>query len=935
MDKPHGLDLGRIAQDLQIRKLQVESIVQLLDEGNTIPFIARFRRDRTGGLDEDVIRSVQRRVAQQRHFAERKQTILKTIQNQGKLTDALRDAVLATDLPKKLEDLYLPFKPKKRNAAAEARERGLEPLALAIWTNDSAVSSLPELLPTLVNPEKGLNTPDDVMNGVKEILAEHIAEIAEVRQAARMVMWDNAKLLTSKAENLAEEQGKEFKDYFQFGEPVRQVPPHRVLAINRGEKENVLKARIDYPGDLLEQAVLSKLPLADHPHGEFLKTCSRHAITQWVVPSMEREIRRELTDEAEDHAVQVFSRNLRSLLLQPPVRGRRVLAIDPGFRTGCRVAVLDENGHLLAQDTLHPHGSHPRREKKGGKRDEAKPELAQPAPLAPLPATPLPEAAAAEPAAVATESVVTPPAPADPSPEPAAPIMVPEVQATEATAVASEPVPAAVVPNRRDEAKTKLEELIHSHQVNLIAIGSGQASRETEELVAALITERLPDVAYVIVNEAGASHYATSPIGREEFPDFDAALRGTISIGRRLQDPLGELVKIDPQNIGVGLYQHDIGQKRLKDSLDAVIESCVNTIGVDLNTAGIPLLRYVAGLNQLLARNIAEHRKQHGPFANREQLKQVAGIAEANYCQAAGFVRVQGGEQPLDNTWIHPENYPLACQVLERTGAGPDGLRDAARLEELRAKLSTVHPEDVAKQVGLSPGSSRDLLEALAYPGSDPRDELPQPVFKKGVLKIEDLRPNMELKGTVLNVVDFGAFVDVGLKDSGLVHISQLANRYIKSPYEVVSVGDVVTVWVLTVDAERQRVSLTMIRPGTERKPLERRPRPERARPQGRPQGQVQGQGRGQGRGPRPGARPAAQPAAVPAVQGGQAQEPAAAAQSQPERPKPPPPRPQPQRPPRRERPKPKLSEEALQGSAPLRSFAELAAFLEATKKQE
>ncbi len=964
-----SLDLSRIAQDMQIRRVQVEAVVSLLDEGNTVPFITRYRKERTGGLNEEAIRQIQKRVGQQRQLAERKQTILKSIQAQGKLTDELRAAILAAETTRRLEDLYLPFKPKKRTLATVARERGLEPLALAIWGKDPAVANLQELLPTFVNPEKGLPTPEEVLAGAGHILAELMAETAEVRHAARKVLWETGKLTTAKNENLPEGQGLEYKDYFQFAEPVRHIPPHRILAINRGEKEGALKARIEHHAEQLHQAVQGKLPLTDHPHADLLRAVAQDALQRLLLPSLEKEIRRELTDEAEEHAVQVFTRNLRSLLLQPPIRGQRVLAIDPAFRTGCKLAVLDEIGNLLEDGVIHPFAPPPRRDfKRKGKKDQPEPNLS-PNPLSGsergqgvrLPAAVAvgqPEAttgrraAATEPTpeAIATESSATTTIPApEPStgsgaeaPNASAPAAGVDAQASPATDPAHTPAPVVEPPAaKRNEAKARLEELVRKHRATLIAIGNGTACRETEELVSEVIAEKLPELAYVIVNEAGASHYSVSPIGREEFPNQDATLRGTISIGRRLQDPLSELVKIDPQNVGVGLYQHDLSARRLKESLEAVMESCVNQVGVDLNTASVPLLRMVSGLNQLSARALVDHRKEHGPFKNREQIKQITGVGEATFTQAAGFLRIIGGDNPLDNTWIHPESYPAAQRLLDQIGMGPDALLGGERSAALREKLPQLPVEDTARQLSLGVPTLHDIVDSLLRPGRDPREDLPRPIFKKGILKLEDLQPGMELKGTVLNVVDFGAFVDVGLKDSGLVHISQLAPRFIKSPYEVASVGDVVSVWVLNVDQERRRVSLTMIKPGTERRPPERKSHPPR---RGRP-ARAEAQG-----GRREGAS-TAQAAAAPAPAG----QTATAAPHRGGRPqghgRRPPPRQQhghgrhqhqrqPQQArtyqaPRRERPKPKLSESALQGAEPLRTFAELKALYEAKRTQE
>lgn len=928
------LDCSRIAQDLQIRKVQVESVVQLLDEGNTVPFITRYRKERTGGLNEDIIRRIQARLIQLRQLAERKQTILKSIDGQGKLSDELRAAIMAADTPKRLEDLYLPYKPKRTSKAAVAREKGLEPLALAVWNRDPAVANLTELLPTLVNPEKGLNTPAEVLDGVQHILAEQIADTADLRGAIRLLLWDSARLCTSKNENLPEGQGLEYKDYFQFTEPIRHIPPHRILAINRGEKEGPLKVRVEWDPERVRRVLLDKLPLADHPHAEFLKTVTEDALNRLLLPSLEREIRRELTERAQDHAVSVFARNLRSLLLQPPLRGRRVLAIDPGFRTGCKVAALDEGGNLLAETVIFPHALHG---SPHGKK-------ASPPPPPPAPA-----------------AVASPEAPPAPAPE-------------------KKEEPTTPAP-RKGEARAKLEELVCRHQLQVIAIGNGTACRETEEFVSDLLAELekrrdlsvtsvhlaaptavpptvvpasngaestppadgtgtppgeiqasappvepLPpaptDLAYVIVNEAGASFYSTSPVGREEFPDFDATLRGTISIGRRLQDPLSELVKIDPQNIGVGLYQHDVHPRHLKDSLEGVIESCVNHVGVDLNTASVPLLRHISGLNPMAARELVEYRKQHGPFRTREQLLQVPGIGPVKYVQAAGFLKIIGGDNPLDQTWIHPENYPAAQQLLNELGYAPEALADQSKSDELREKLKGLMPEEVSARLQLGLPTLRDILDALGRPGRDPRDDLPPPIFKKGILKLEQLQPGMELKGTVLNVVDFGAFVDIGLKDSGLVHISQMANRYIKSPYDVVAVGDVVTVWVLSVDSDRRRVSLTMIQPGTERKPPEKKPLPPRpARSQPPPRGR----------------RPA--PARAGASAGGPAPQSEGAPPTGPattpapgRRPSHPPPRP---RKPPRAVPLPKLSQDALRGEVPLRTFRELEAFFKTSRDSE
>jgi uncharacterized protein len=987
---PEHLDLSRIAQDLQIRKLQVEAVVQLLDEGNTVPFITRYRKERTGGLNEEVIRAVQGRVQAQRQLAERKQTILKSIENQGRLTDELRAAILAADYPKRLEDLYLPYKPKKRTLATTARERGLEPMAAAIWNRDPVVTNLAEMAATLVNPEKELNTPEDVLAGVGHIIAEVIAETADVRAAVRDVLWDSGKISTTKSEKLAEGQGREYKSYFQFNEAVKHIPPHRILAINRGEKENALAVKLDFDQTGVQKAALDRLPLADHPHADFLRTVTTDALARLLLPSLEREIRRELTNRAESHAVSVFARNLRSLLLAPPLRGRRVLAVDPGFRTGCKVAALDEHGNLLDEGVIYPHPPQNRKAEARIKLEElvrrhqtpviaigngtacreteelvseliadvekrrAEGTLTAPVAVAPAPAqgSVVSTPPVADGAVLSTQYPVLSTVPTE-----GLGLSIPPVIPTDAVlspdySVPSTP-PADTTPAAGAASTPPAETTEAAVEASTPPALLAAAPAPARVAVAALpsnLPEPPADLAYVIVNEAGASVYSASAVGREEFPDYDATTRGTISIGRRLQDPLSELVKIDPQNVGVGLYQHDVSARQLKESLEAVVESCVNQVGIDLNTASVPLLRHVSGMNQLVAREVVEYRKTNGPFRSREQLMQVPGVGPARYVQAAGFLKIPGGDEALDITWIHPESYAAARQLLTDLGYGPDALTDRGRLDELRDKLKGLAPEEAAGRLQVGVPTVKDIIEALARPGRDPREDLPPPVFKKGILKIEDLQPGMELKGTVLNVVDFGAFVDIGLKDTGLVHISQMANRYVKSPYDVVSVGDIVTVWVIAVDPQDHRVSLTMIRPGTERKPQER------GAGQGPPQRR---EGRREGGGPPRGRRPGGppqqrhggpppqqQPAAVgeaatttagppPRAQHGRGgphggrgrgRPPQPQAQQQP----PPPPR-KPSRP----LPKPKLSQDQLKGSASLRTFGELAAFLEAQHKPE
>ena len=1004
MDSPIQVDLGRIAQDLQIRRVQVESVVQLLDEGNTVPFITRYRKERTGNLNEVAIREIQLRVGRLRELAERKETILKAIEAQGKLNDDLAAAIRAADNPKRLEDLYLPFKPKKKTKASDARDRGLEPLALRIWNHDDTLTDLAAAAQEFVDPAKEVESADKVLEGVGHILAEAINELALVRDAVRRVVWKTGKVVTTKAD-VPEGEGLEYRDYFAYSEPIANIPPHRVLAINRGDKEGPLKVKLEVSRQDLEGATFAQLPLEGHPHGEFFRNAALDALDRLLLPSMEREVRRDLTEMAERHAVEVFARNLRSLLLQPPIPKQVVMAIDPGFRNGCKVAVLGEHGELLDHGVIHPHPPQSRRheaktylkdlvgkhkvgvvaigngtacreteelvaeiisegtffrdnpgasmpESQGATPEGSAPEAAPPsetsteaeaepeaeavaAPAEPeAPAEPVPaEVPEPEPSAIVANgesaggdgesahpveslppiSGGSPEADAEPTEptEPTGPTTPPAAESSEPHGLApaepqhgvaepetpapAEPV-AEVTPGPVAEAEpAEVAPTPEAEAITAVGAPTEAPTPPAESTEAAPAEpaapprpqggppreskgrnrsenpprppkpkgppppprphpadEQLAQLAYVIVNEAGASVYSVSPVGREEFPDFDDKVRGTISIGRRLQDPLAELVKIEPQNIGVGLYQHDVNPKQLKESLEGVIASCVNFVGVDLNTASVPLLRHVSGLNQLTARRVVERRTQQGPYTSRAQLMEVEGVGPATYTQAAGFLKIAGGEEPLDRTWVHPESYPTARKLLEKFELTPDVVRDREKLPELHAKLDEADLPTLAKEFEVGDPTLRDIFEALARPERDPRDDLPKPIFKQGVLKLEDLTAGMELKGTVLNVVDFGAFVDIGLKDSGLVHISQLANRYIKSPHDVVSVGDVVSVWVMGVDGERKRVSLTMVKPGTER------PRGERAgggggrRPQGEG-GEPRGERRpgGPGRGPR------------------------------------------------------------------------------------
>ncbi len=969
MGDPVTINLRHVARGLGLPLGQVQAVLELLDEANTVPFITRYRKDRTGGLDEEQIRQIQARLAKLRLLAERKQTILRSIESQGKLTEKLSKQIRNAGTAKRLEDLYLPYKPKKLTLATSARSRGLEPLANEILAAETGCADLDSRARDFVNPDRQVPTPADALLGAGHIIAEQFSERAELRQRLREILHRTGSIVSARAggdskaaaekpekgkgrgpvstdpasataeppprpavpdaaqpseeapqpapeqagsspaepaavepspqsaqppatgepvpieqpletgargdgpdeahtegeppvpapgeigqpaptplpaapvpgseaevkappeqpaeplpgpppvaeaepplrpapelhpkpakaerrltkkelkkKRAEEKRQKAFADYFDYREQIRKIPPHRVLAINRGERARVLRVKIECDVEAMHRALDEACVPHEHPHAEFLRGCARDALARLILPSLERETRRELTERAETHAVGVFARNLRNLLLQPPVRGRRVLAVDPGYRSGCKLAALDQFGNLLAQDVIYLVGR----------------------------------------------------------------------------------------PERKAEAKRIVTDLIHRFQLTVVTIGNGTACREAEDFFADLLAGELKDrdLAYVIVNEAGASVYSTSRIGREEFPNYDASLRGAISIGRRLQDPLSELVKIDPANIGVGLYQHDVKAKHLRTSLDEVVESCVNYVGVDANTASPALLGYVSGLNQLTARRVYEHRRENGPFRSREQLREVPGFGEATFVQAAGFLKISGGDNPLDTTWIHPESYEAAGRVMAKLGCSPADLTRKEATESLKAQIRQLDVPALAKELDVGELLLKDILAQLARPGRDPREDLPTPVFKKGVLKLEDLHPGMELTGTVLNVVDFGAFVDIGMHDSGLVHVSQLADRYVRDPHDVIAVGDIVKVWVVEVDKERRRVSLTMIPPRPRRpagrrddRPAQRRrderperpARGERSRSEARPRGK--GPPRGRGRGPsKPRYRPKSRP---------------------------------------------------------------------------
>jgi uncharacterized protein len=850
---PSPLDLSRMAQDFQIRKGQVDAVVQLLDEGHRIPFIARYRKERTGALPEEAVRRIAERVVEIRAFADRKRTILKSIATHGKLTDELTAAILEADHPKWLEDLYQPFKPKKKSLAAEAKLRGWGPLAEAVWTNDPAVADLSTVVAGMIDPDTTFTTADDIMTGVKHILAEVIADTAAVRSAVRAFAWDTGTLVTAKVEGLPDDKGREFRDFFDSHEPVRAMPPHRYLAVARGEREKVLTSRIVFDATKAKEIAADQLPqLRDHPHREFLLTVVDDAMSRLLLPSLDREIRKELTDRAHDQSAIAFARNLRNLLWQPPVRGKRILAIDPGMRTGCKLAALDEHGHVLEYDVVHPLAPQKRVEpakkkieylirKHGlntiaigngaGCRDVEHLVSDLLADFSDRRINPRPIVAATPPVAVESSPVESPAAPVAAGES----VSAPAVELAISSPVFSTPVVAGdatvVSTTVSGEASVVTTEMAPGSAV-VTSPAATEAAKPAPppepEIDLSGLPDPSPDLCYLIVNEAGAAAYATGAAAKEEFPALDPVTRGAISIGRRVQDPLAEFVKIDPLQLGPVFHPHEGRPKRLRELLEGVVESCVNEVGVDLNSAGLYLLRNVAGFNPLIAREIVSHRLAHGPFSTREQLKTLPGMTEARFQECAGFLRVRNGPEPLDETTVHPDRYPLAQQLLTGLGFTTADLRDPKKRAEIDEAFRNANADEWAKTLGIHNPAVIELMVSLIRIGEDPRSALPPPVFKTRVLKMEDLAPGMELLGTVLNVVPFGAFVDIGVRESGLVHISQMANRYVKSPFDLVAVGDVVTVWVVDIKADEKKVSLTMIPPQAVRRPEPPPPRQER-----------------------------------------------------------------------------------------------------------
>lgn len=705
----------KLAEELNVRVSQVEAAVGLIDEGCTIPFIARYRKEVTGSMNDEVLRNLDERLKYLRNLEDRKEAVISSIEEQGKLTDELKAQILQAETMVLVEDLYRPYKQKKRTRATIAKEKGLEPLADYIMEQNAA-EPVEQNAAGYVNDDT-VKSVKDAIDGAKDIIAERISDVADYRTYIRDITMKEGTLITAAKDEKAESV---YEMYYEFSEPLSRIAGHRVLAINRGEDEKFLTVKIEAPEDRILRYLEKKTLTGEN---EFTTPVITEAIadsySRLIAPAIEREIRSSLTDDAQEGAIKVFGKNLHQLLMQPPIAGKVVLGWDPAFRTGCKLAVVDPTGKVLDTKVIYPTEPH----------------------------------------------------------------------------------------NKVAEAKAELKKLIKKYGVSVISVGNGTASRESEQIIVDLIKELDDSVEYVITNEAGASVYSASKLATEEFPDFDVAQRSAVSIARRLQDPLAELVKIDPKSIGVGQYQHDMNQKKLGEALTGVVEDCVNQVGVDLNTASASLLEYISGISKTVAKNIVDYREKNGRFTNRKQLLKVAKLGPKAYEQCAGFMRIQGGDNPLDSTSVHPESYDAAAQLLKLLGYDVNAIT-SGELAQLHSKIDSM--QEMAERLSVGEITLEDIVKELEKPGRDPRESMPKPILRKDVLDMKDLKPGMILKGTVRNVIDFGAFVDIGVHQDGLVHISQISNRRIEHPLDAVSVGDIVDVKVLDVDAAKARISLTM-----------------------------------------------------------------------------------------------------------------------------
>ena len=706
----------KLSEELGIKKSQAEAAVKLIDEGNTIPFIARYRKEVTGSLNDEVLRNLYERLTYLRNLEERKETVLNSIEEQGKLTDELKAQILAAETMVVVEDLYRPYKPKRRTRATIAKERGLEPLANVI-TLQMLNTPLETEAAKYINPEKEVNSAEDAIAGAKDIIAEAVSDEADYRTRIRDLTMKKGHVTSTAKDPEAESV---YEMYYEFDEPVNKLAGHRILALNRGENEKILNVKVEAPEEDILRFLERKVITRDNPNTTpVLKEVVADAYDRLIAPAIEREIRSSLTEMAEDGAIRVFGKNLEQLLMQPPIAGQVVLGWDPAFRTGCKLAVVDPTGKVLDTTVIYP--------------------------TAPQ--------------------------------------------------------------NKVEEAKTVLKKLISQYHITLISLGNGTASRESEQVIVDLLKEIPVKVQYIIVNEAGASVYSASKLATEEFPNFDVGQRSAASMARRLQDPLAELVKIDPKSSGVGQYQHDMNQKKLSEALSGVVEDCVNKVGVDLNTASASLLEYISGISKVIAKNIVAYREENGRFGSRNQLLKVAKLGPKAYEQCAGFMRITDGKNPLDATGVHPESYDATKKLLDKLGFTMEDVKNR-NLDGISKKISNY--DKLAEELGIGAITLQDIVKELEKPARDPREDMPKPILRSDVLEMKDLTPGMILKGTVRNVIDFGAFVDIGVHQDGLVHISQMSDKFIKHPLEVVSVGDIVEVKVMSVDLKKQRIQLTM-----------------------------------------------------------------------------------------------------------------------------
>ncbi len=710
-----------IAKELSIRESQVDSTVKLIDEGNTIPFIARYRKEVTGSLDDEVLRNLDERLTYLRNLEEKKEQVISSIEEQGKLTEELRAQIENAETLVAVDDLYRPYRPKKRTRATIAKEKGLEPLADIIFAqeNDKPIA---EIAKEYIDPEKDVANEEDAIAGAGDIIAEQISDDAAYRKYIREFTMKNG-VIISTAKDKESDEKKVYEIYYEYEEPISKVAGHRILALNRGEKGKILTVKIAVDKERITNYLESKIIYSDSTDAEgILINVIKDSYERLIAPAVERDIRNELTEKAEDGSIKVFGENLSQLLMQPPTSGQVVLGWDPAFRTGCKIAVIDETGKVLDTTVVYP---------------------------------------------------------------------------TEPT-----------TPEKIRKAMNEIKALIKKYKVTLIALGNGTASRESEAIIVELLREIDEKVSYVIVNEAGASVYSASKLASEEFPNFDVGQRSAASIARRLEDPLAELVKIDPKSIGVGQYQHDMNQKKLDEALSGVVETCVNRVGVDLNTASAPLLSYVAGITKTIAENIIFYREENGRFDSRKQLTKVSKLGPKAFEQCAGFLRIKGGKAPLDNTGVHPESYDATKKLLTELGHSDKDISKGG-LKNISADIKDY--KATAEKLGIGEITLKDIVNELEKPGRDPRDDMPKPILREDVLEMKDLKEGMKLKGVVRNVIDFGAFVDIGVHQDGLVHISKLANKFVKHPLDVVSVGDIVDVTVLSVDLNKKRIALSMV----------------------------------------------------------------------------------------------------------------------------